>query len=135
MTADTVATNADAYARIMSADYLCLMPAPSATASTAVPTNYLATDDTDITVNSQYPYEVVSLTTARTSEPNAGTIGFDFSTGFSNTVDASSTYPTVFNYKGILERIVSSACLLYTSPKPQTPNPKPLSSPSQKRTP
>ena len=109
MTADTVATNVAAYDRIMSADYKCLIPAPSATASTAIPTNYLATDDTDVTVNSQYPYEVVSLTTARTSEPAVGVTGFDFSTGFSNTVDAASTYPTVFNYKGILERIVSSA--------------------------
>ena len=109
MTADAVATQAAALNRIMSADYKCIVPAPSVAASNVVPTNYLYLADDDTDVEDQYPYEVVSLITARVSEPADNVMAFDFSTGFSNTVDSSSTYPTVFNYKGILERIDSSS--------------------------
>jgi len=99
------ADDAAALLRVGNADYMCILPAPSnSVASTTAPTNYLFVSDVGVAYTDQYPYEVVSLTQARNAEPvTAGTVGFDFSTGFSNTVDSNSNFPTVFNYKGILE--------------------------------
>ena len=90
---------------MMNGDYKCLIPAPSSTSASQVPTNFLSVDNSVVVAANGYPYEVVSLTVARNGEPSA-TFAFDFSTGYSRTVDSSSVLLNVFNFKGILETII-----------------------------
>ena len=83
---------------VASNDYRCLIAAPSTTAS--APTNFLLFPSPAIAADF-YTFEVFTATTPIT-------VSADYSTGYSNTVDASSNVPTVFNYHGIFLTILDT---------------------------
>jgi len=93
-----------AQALMMNRDYVCFSAAPSATSTTTIPTNYLYLSDVAAAIT-YYQYEAILLTGGRSSEPNTGVFAWDYTIGYSNTVDLLSTVPTVFNYKGLSDRI------------------------------
>lgn len=76
-------------------DFRCFIAGPASATAATVASSFMQLTLANAVF---YPFEMPSQTTPLTAST-------DFTSGYSNTVDATSTFPTVFNYHGLLTGI------------------------------
>lgn len=106
--ARTISTNINSFAGAINAvvggDFRCFIPAAS---TTTIPSNYLVwTPSPAVENNSFFVYDVISATIPLTTS-------LDFTHGYNNFMDATSSTPNVFNFHGII-RLISDSNLVLT---------------------